>query len=134
MGRSTFKVEKGRFVIEIKFKNSGQTPASNVRYASSDAVCKPSELVLKRFDDEHLFSRGDMAPGQEVSTTIYPEVTPDNLEVILKESETYFCYGVLRYKDVFGYERRTVFRLQAYVIDGAFKDTMLVSTKGNCST
>jgi hypothetical protein len=107
---------------QVVFKNFGQTPAYGVvtptdfyRSVSSttyDFQEPPADLSL---------TPNDWGPGQKISVFAKSDqaFTKEEADRFRNESWVIFIQGVIKYKDAFGNERRTNFRLK-YHPDGTF--------------
>jgi hypothetical protein len=133
MGRSKFEIDGNRIKLEIRYKNSGQTPAYDVRWFSAWKVCPLGQFLPETFEEVKIHRRGDIAPGQEVTTNTVDELTLEDGESVKSGRDDFIFYGTIEYRDVFGNERRTDFRFQSHLDDGKLSEQMLVCTEGNRS-
>lgn len=103
-------------VNHLEFKNSGQTPAHNVRFWTSSAVAayplaEPPTAPTGDFSEREGSSVGTIGPGGTFYSDSEPNIAVTDAErtAVLEGSAAFFVYGELFYRDAFGYDRHTTF-------------------------
>lgn len=127
---------------QIHIKNCGQTPAYDVRHWIGMWIEEyPLKVVLAEPPPDFSMSTALLAPGGE-SIMIFPKplpVPPDSIKLLGKPEGTIFIYGKVAYKDGFGKERYTNYRLmyggseavRSRTIDGVTTGMLKPDTDGN---
>jgi hypothetical protein len=100
----------------VNFKNSGQTPAHEVQgWVGADITSHPLAKVLsKPLNAGLIYPKNTVGPGtgiQFMSRRI--PLTEIDILAMFTPQTTFFAYGQLTYKDVFGDQWHTSFRLIA---------------------
>ena len=114
----------GKFIIDVVFKNSGQTPAHDVEFAYEWAA-EQGEFQLVWHDnlpdgDEGTLSRGAVGVGAEMyfrtSTATPPErgLTKARCEEVMRGERNLWLYGRVRYVDAFGQKQVTCLSAATY--------------------
>ncbi len=99
---------------QVHFKNCGQTPAYDLRgWIHTWFAEYPLKEVLPTAPDDLRKGTETVAPGRK-STFVAPKkpsLSPQNLAVLGTDKFTLYVYGEIRYRDVFGAEQFTKYRL-----------------------
>jgi len=123
----------------VVIKNAGQTPArgvTNITGFAFDQYPPPPTLVLKvprQLGDQ---SRFDLPPGEETVAITSPGICfTDPLKRELAEGKrVIFIYGEIRYRDVFGRDQTTQYRLMMGGPVGVNKGRLIGCKEGNEAT
>jgi hypothetical protein len=123
--------------IEVRFENTGQTPAYGVHHTMNIAMCDPP-LPLHELDFTN--PRKD-AMGPRKSSSSFASFGPDyklsqgHFAAVQSEEAAVWVYGEIRYEDAFGKPRWTKFRF-IYVGDFVTDPPggMATDTEGNDAT
>jgi hypothetical protein len=99
---------------QVHFKNCGQTPAYHVRgWIHTWFGEYPLKEVLPTAPDDLRKGTETLAPGRR-SIFVAPQkppLPPQYLALLGSDKFTLYVYGEIRYRDIFGKERRTQYRL-----------------------
>lgn len=88
----------------LKMENSGNTPAKNVRWLLwAQTRKRPPAPVDTRLDS--WWPIGLIGPRSHITSRVPIKETTEKLE----EGETRYCWGLIRYEDVFGVTQDTAF-------------------------
>lgn len=104
----------GRYSGTVHIKNSGQTPALNVRcWIHSWIAAWPLTETLPPPPDDFEMARSVLAAGAELLQSYgRTHPVPEDARPLLRTHEgTLYVYGAVEYVDTFGHVRRTDFRL-----------------------
>lgn len=104
----------GRYRGTIYIKNSGQTPALNVRCWIHSWIAEwPLVEPLPPRPDDFEMARSVLAAGAELHQSYErTHPVPEKSRPLLRTPEgTLYVYGAVEYMDTFGHTRRTDFRL-----------------------
>lgn len=118
--------------ITYRAKNHGQTPANNFRQTTTWRIVTDPQTYKVRFG-ENVRSKGvaDMAAGEFFQqTTTLPVLTQEHYDLLIANRVYLLFVGVIRYRDVFGRWRRTVFRWYMDIRTLGDDDTVAMS---NCA-
>lgn len=99
---------------QVHFRNSGQTPAYNVRgWIHTWFGEYPLKEALPNAPDDLRKGTETLAPGRR-SIFVAPQkppLPPQYLALLGTDKFTLYVYGEIRYRDIFGKERSTQYRL-----------------------
>jgi hypothetical protein len=97
--------------IQLGFKNSGQTPAHNMRIWTSSAVSVYPLAHPPHLPDGGPISMGVIGPGADFHISIESDipVTDDERQQVIAGDAAFYVYGHLAYDDAFGKPRETTF-------------------------
>jgi hypothetical protein len=111
---------------QVSIKNFGQTPAHDVRYWIHTWIAPfPLTDDLPEPDGDFQMSKSLLHPGME-STIVSGEKPPipKNITPLIgSEMYTVYVYGKITYRDVFGHERSTTYRLKYGGKEGEVRTT-----------
>lgn len=110
--------------IVMHIKNTGQTPASAVRWGAISGIYKNPvpDSMWKTITDFEASSY--LAAGEEIHSTMISAPLTASLRSSLKSSnETLYIYGEVNYIDAFGRSRETRYRLRFKPEVGGFSPT-----------
>lgn len=105
---------EGTPVANVALKNSGQTPAYDLQQWIGIRVEKyPLNIVLPQPPPGFQMAIGTLAAGGFANLSVRTKrpLTPDERSLLGGPEKTIYVYGEIRYKDVFGIERLTKYRL-----------------------
>lgn len=108
------RLEPGQpFVTPMRWRNSGKTPAFDVKMLCGVGVLGTSEAFLPDYgtkETESSGSRSMVGPGQEVPQPCSSNgLTAEQIAALTSGSSRLYVYGKANYRDVFGEERHTTF-------------------------
>lgn len=111
--------------VEVTFKNTGQTPARNVRTNLAWASDPPPfKEELHRTTIANSEGRGSIAAGMAFFGAIRTDrfqndpnqsLTATQIADVVHGTSKFWLYGLLEYDDVFGHQHRTRFRYEMNV-------------------
>ncbi len=111
-GQTKFERKQGTVVITLEITNHGQTPARDVVVRRTAYI--GSEEDIQNFEEGEGYSAiGDLAPTQTRYSRAWPAAADFRKhETQIEAGETFIhLYATVTYRDVFGGERETTFRL-----------------------
>lgn len=99
--------------VTVEFDNVGSTPAHEVvSWLGVNVTIAPTEPDLSPPKDRDSFSRGSLAPRESKSVSMtLPIWTAENETAFREGRVSIFAYGEVTYRDIFGEEWSTCFRL-----------------------
>jgi hypothetical protein len=98
--------------FEVKFTNSGQTPAYRFRQSTvSEIMDEPVAEENFLFEPEHPISRATLPAGAVVTSTGSVPYTAQDEADIRAGRKTFYVFGEIEYVDAFKQQRRVRFRL-----------------------
>lgn len=103
----------GAFLIAIRWKNFGVTPANNLRmFVESKVVDTEEETPHLQFRSGELYSPASMAPGMQTPSSLQRIARSDYL-ACLDRKKAIILYGAATYEDIFGVNHitETTFRI-----------------------
>jgi hypothetical protein len=124
-----------RPVIESTIRNFGQTPAYRVRYWSD---AKLMDTTGERFE-RIAYEAGEKTvnPGRDgftIKSRVAEALTEEDMSKIKLGTASIYFYGLIIYRDAFGRNRKTQFRLQHGGPRLAGSEDLTISPKGNKAT
>lgn len=100
---------ENKIVVYLRMTNSGQSPAFNLQIENKVIVVNQPLALLPPFEpmDEVI----DAIPNGEFRDTVVPIEVPDFFRRMAAGEVVTYCYGVIKYRDVFKAQRSTRYRL-----------------------
>lgn len=104
--------DEGRLQAEIRFKNSGATPAYNTRLRGGMFIAKhPDGEFLFRDLADHIAPPTVISPGGSFEKTESGKTLAQRLADLKDNKEIIFVYGYITYDDAFGRPHFTNYRM-----------------------
>lgn len=104
----------GHAIAGIVIKNYGQTPAHDVMHIGGVVISEypdPSNPMRISVESFQGAARSVMFPNDEAGTTVNHHQLTDAQWTALHEHHRFYVHGVIRYRDVFGMEHETRYRV-----------------------
>ena len=124
--------------VTVRFQNTGQTPARNVRIHIGITPIEPTDDLMIEEDEPH--STRDLGAGQVTEMTVVWQGFADDLKARrLTGDEKSWFHGVVSYRDVFDDQQFTWFKSKLTTEEsvsgsGQFAVTVMATQDGNHST
>jgi len=119
----------------LNYKNCGQTPARDVRHWAN-MIIEPYPST-PRFEPKPLQSERitvNPADTENIIVGLGGTLTQTGVDTIRNDTARFYVYGEFWYFDIFGYERRTEFRLMYGGQEMIGVQGMIRCAKGNSAT
>ncbi|MDL1981669.1 MAG: hypothetical protein LWX02_09425 [Deltaproteobacteria bacterium] len=118
--------------VVLRYKNAGQTPGHDVRTWIALHIAEyPLNKVLVQPPHDAKYSPFIISPGSEQFLPNEIRITPEQLPVFGTIKATLYVYGEILYRDVFGIERLTNYRLLYGGDEGTFGTRLRPDLEGN---
>jgi hypothetical protein len=121
-------------IAYVKFKNAGQTPAYDVRtWIHTWYERHPLTVNLPVPDDGFERGKSIIHPGGHESISSPPKnpICADHFGFVGTEEWTIYVYGEIQYRDAFGKQRYTKYRLIYGGPEGGSSGRLCADTEGN---
>ena len=115
------ETQRGLVYVNVRFTNSGQSPAIDVIAHQDWALGPEAYNLAKRLAEPHgpHSSKSPQAPQQESFTTAVVPVSEENLTAVKSGKKTICVFGSIFYSDIFGKRHETEFCVY-YLSGGAW--------------
>jgi hypothetical protein len=118
--------------VVLTYKNAGQTPGHDIRTWIALHIAEyPLNKVLVQPPQDAKYSPFIISPGSEQFLPNEIRITPEQLPVFGTIKATLYVYGEILYRDVFGIERFTNYRLLYGGDEGTFGAGLRPDLEGN---
>lgn len=122
-----------RFSSGLVLQNHGQTPAHDVRHWTAFGV-RDHPHIDKPFTRSTSPTRATMPPGGSLEIPIDLMVTADEWQEIFDGRKRLYTWGEVIYRDAFGYEQTTRYRMVFAGADGRKHRALEICEEGNEAT
>jgi len=118
--------------VVLRYKNAGQTPGYDVKtWIALDIAEYPLNKILVQHPQDAKYTPIIISPGSEQYLVNETVITPEQRPMIGTAKATLYVYGEVLYRDVFGIERFTKYRLLYGGDEGTFGEKLRPDLEGN---